>query len=99
MKKNITLLTLLCGFILLIPNTLIANEKAPETNKEVVYDLIQRIIPSKADQFEIAFIPKEDDKDLFEIESVNGKIVLRGNNGIYIASALNYYLKILHIWS
>jgi len=93
MKKNITLLTLLCGFILFIPNTLIANEKVPETNKEVVYDLIQRIIPSKADQFEIAFIPKEEDKDLFEIESVNGKIVLRGNNGISIASALNYYLK------
>jgi len=58
-----------------------------------VYALIRRIVPVHSSRFEIAFIPKENDKDVFELESKNGKIILRGNNGISIASSLNYYLK------
>ena len=38
-------------------------------------------------------IPNENGKDVFELESRDGKIVLRGNNGVGIASALNWYLE------
>lgn len=31
--------------------------------------------------------------DVFELESVNGKIVIRGNDGVSLASGFNYYLK------
>ena len=58
-----------------------------------VYALIKRIVPAHASGFTIAFIPTGAGKDVFELESKNGKIVLRGNNGISIASSLNYYLK------
>jgi len=85
--KSITLAIVL-GCLLFFPKVLIASNDEANSNKEAVYGLIHRILPAYADHFEISFIPKEDEKDLFEIESVNGKVILRGNNGISIASAL-----------
>src|SRR4051812_16181445 len=60
---------------------------------EASYALIKRIVPTKAGQFVVKFIPKDGDKDVFELESKNGKIILGGNNGVSVASSLNYYLK------
>jgi len=60
---------------------------------EAVRGLIHRLIPAHANQFELENIPIEQQKDVFEIESKAGKIVLRGNNGVSLASALNAYLK------
>lgn len=69
-------------------------EFTPTEQEKAVYDLIKRVLPEYAKHFAVAFIEKgADDKDIFEIESVGGKIVLRGNNGVSIASALNFYLK------
>src|ERR1700754_598761 len=55
--------------------------------------LIKRILPQHASRFKIELMPKENGKDVFELESRGNSIVLRGNDGISIASALNYYLK------
>ena len=56
--------------------------------------LVGRVLPATAaDQIICRSIPRENSKDVFEIESSGGKIVLRGNNGVSIASALNWYLK------
>ena len=55
--------------------------------------LLQRIVPNHASQFVIEAIRSSAGKDVFEIESRNNKIVLRGNNGVAIASALYYYLN------
>lgn len=68
-------------------------KKQENTANKATRELIQRIVPKHAAYFETEFIPSPTGKDLFEIESKNGKIILRGNNGISIASALNYYLK------
>src|SRR5436190_24328683 len=54
--------------------------------------LIKRIIPNYAGLFLIESLNTQD-KDAFEIESLHQKIVLRGNNGVAIASALYYYLN------
>ncbi|MCW3804739.1 alpha-N-acetylglucosaminidase [Plebeiibacterium marinum] len=54
--------------------------------------LIQRIIPNHAHHF-VTEIGVKDSVDWFEIESVDNKIVLRGTNGVSVASALYYYLK------
>ena len=54
---------------------------------------IERVIPGRSDSFLIESIPQENDNDVFELDQKNNKIVLRGNNGLSIASALNYYLK------
>jgi alpha-N-acetylglucosaminidase len=55
--------------------------------------LIERIAPGRADEFVVETIPAADGKDVFELESKDGRIVLRGNNGVSIASAFNHYLK------
>jgi len=55
--------------------------------------LIMRLIPKQAGQFVCERIPADGDKDVFEIESKGGKIVLRGNSALSMAVALNWYLK------
>ncbi len=57
-----------------------------------VQALIQRIIPDHANQFIIELEPSGS-TDWFEIEPHDSKVILRGNNGVSIASALYYYLK------
>ena len=58
-----------------------------------VRELIQRLLPEHAKSFTVEFIPADNSQDVFELESQAGQIVLRGNNGVSVASALNWYLK------
>ena len=55
--------------------------------------LVARVLPGRAGEFAVEIIPAADGKDVFEVESAGGTIVLRGNNGVSVASALNWYLK------
>ena len=56
--------------------------------------VLQRLIPDKADLFELVSIPKDNGRDVFEIETAEGgKIILRGSSGVAISSALNWYLR------
>jgi alpha-N-acetylglucosaminidase len=66
---------------------------AADRDTKAIYGLIRRVVPEHADNFEVEFIPKDGEKDVYEIESRDGRIVLRGNNGVSVASALNHYLK------
>ena len=54
--------------------------------------LLYRILPKHASAFVIESISPEKGKDVFEIQSINKKVVLRGSSGVAIASALYYYL-------
>ncbi len=55
--------------------------------------LVRRLLPKHASQFVIEEISQENGQDVFEIEQAGKNIVLRGNNGVSIASALNWYLR------
>lgn len=66
--------------------------KAQSSVVETSYGLIKRTIPLRANAFVVEVLPDNEQKDVFEIESQYNKIVLRGNNGVAIASALYYYL-------
>lgn len=70
---------------------------APKTegslNITAAYALIERVVPAYVDLFKVEYIPQEEGADVFELEQIGNKIVLRGNNGVSVASALNYYLK------
>ena len=66
---------------------------ATQANPQAAAALVARVLPARAGEFAIEIIPAADGKDVFEVESANGKIVLRGNNGVSVASALNWYLK------
>lgn len=58
--------------------------------------LVSRVLGEKyVMQFIYEVIPTVNGHDVFEIDAntVEGKPVLRGNNGVSLASALNFYLK------
>lgn len=57
------------------------------------YDLIERVTPGYGNQFKLELIAPVDGKDAYEIASADGKIVLRGNNTVSLATAYNHYLK------
>jgi alpha-N-acetylglucosaminidase len=63
-----------------------------QLNVEASKQLIQRILPRYANQFVIEKINYAG-KDTFQVYVQNGKIVLAGNNGVSVASALYYYLN------
>jgi alpha-N-acetylglucosaminidase len=88
-------LLLLIFFTLPLTDIWAANQHidSSDLNKKASYDLIKRILPAYADRFIVEYLPKENNKDVFELESRNDQIVLRGNNGVSVASAFNYWLK------
>lgn len=56
--------------------------------------LVERVVgDAHAGSFVVEEIPAHQGNDVFEIESIDGKVVLRGNRPVAIASALNWYLK------
>lgn len=65
----------------------------PREDKPAVDDFVRRIVKEKASSFIVEYISADNGKDVFELESKNGKVVLRGNNGVSIGSALNHYLR------
>lgn len=81
---------LLILYLILSSTLFAANEKQA---KQSAINLIQRVVPTKASSFKVEIMPQKEGKDYFEIESKGSKIVLRGNNPVSVASALNHYLK------
>ena len=67
------------------------SEKDPRI--EAAYDLIERVTPGYGKQFRLELIGQVDGEDAYEIDAGDGKIVLRGNNTIALATAFNQYLK------
>lgn len=56
--------------------------------------LIERVVGKEyARLFKVEDLTDVEGRDVFEIESQNGKIILRGNRPVAVASALNWYLK------
>ena len=79
--------------ILLLSVSLRAAENPPSPAVTAVGGLLERVIPERAKQFVVETIPASNGRDVFEVESRGGKIILRGNDGVSIASALNWYLQ------
>lgn len=71
------------------PNSL----NGQETAKQAAQQLLERLLPGQAGRFGFEVIPDANGADVFEIEDERGRIVLRGNKGVSLASALNWYLK------
>ena len=59
-----------------------------------VNDLIDRVTSGRSSEFVVHLLPaRQDSLDFFEFGTENGKIMLGGNNGVSIASALGHYLR------
>ncbi|MES2775094.1 MAG: alpha-N-acetylglucosaminidase [Bacteroidota bacterium] len=69
------------------------------TPKEKLYlssvkALIERVLPGHSASFVLTCIPADKERDVFEItQAGKGKISLRGNNGVSLATAFNWYLR------
>ena len=68
-----------------------ANEMNKQ-NHQNVYQLIDRILPGHSAQFVIGDLPVTEGKEVFELSSQDGKIVLRGTDDLALARAFNWYL-------
>jgi len=55
--------------------------------------LLKRLLPEYADLFVFEVISPVYGRDVFEVESSNGKVMIRGNNGVAMAMGLKWYLK------
>ena len=58
---------------------------------ETANNLLKRIAPTASHL--IVFEQLNNDNDVFEIETINNKIIIRGNNANSMAVGLNHYLK------
>ncbi len=90
MRRKFFLLYSLFFLCFVIPTHGVA--QSSEALKEI-RNLIARLLPEHHEQIEVRIIADNTDGDAFEIESVGNKILLKGNNGVSIASALHHYLK------
>ena len=62
--------------------------------KDPVSGMLERICPGASKQFVIQLKGSPDaEEDYFELESRSGKIIIRGNSYVNIATGLNWYLK------
>ncbi len=71
----------------------IAQSAKPVAPEVAARGLLGRILPEDVDRFIFKKIPADEDHDVFEIESVNGRIIIRGNSGVSMAAGLNWYLS------
>src|SRR6476660_10093656 len=81
-----------CIVFALLCCTIVSEEMFAQLNVQASYALIKRIIPQQAASFVIEPLRQQNERDAFEVESKNNKIILRGNNGVAVASALYHYL-------
>jgi alpha-N-acetylglucosaminidase len=93
MKPSILFFSLLFFQTLLFGQSVKSQTEDKPNDLQSSKKLIQRVLPDYQSQFIVEFIPASSGNDCFEIDNKNNKVVLRGNNPISIASALNYYLK------
>ena len=79
--------------LLLLTFILVCTGCKNDSRIQAAYDLIERVTPGYGKQFKLELMEPIDGMDAYEITSDNGKVVLRGNNTISLATAFNQYLK------
>lgn len=70
-----------------------ANAATPAEQTGAVRELIARYAPAHAKNFVVETVPAVEGRDAYEVESRDGKIVLRGSGGVAQSSAFYHYLK------
>ncbi|HCC72065.1 MAG TPA: alpha-N-acetylglucosaminidase [Bacteroidales bacterium] len=58
-----------------------------------VYQLAERVLDERSGNFIFELSDEDDGHDFFEVSGEEKKIIIRGNNGVSLASGLNWYLK------
>jgi len=81
-------------FLLLLVAGVWAAGARAESPGDAAKALVARVLPAHAAQIDVELIPVEaGGVDVFEVETIGGRLVLRGNTGVSVGSALNWYLR------
>jgi alpha-N-acetylglucosaminidase len=64
-----------------------------QLDKAAADAFVRRVVGDRASSFVVEYIPAVNGKDVYELESRRGKVILRGSNGLSVGSALNEYLR------
>jgi len=83
---------LLCGLTALGARAVERVEGNPDPRK-AAGALLRRLMPGQADGFAFETVPSDAGRDVFEIETMDARVVIRGNSGVSMAMGLNWYLK------
>lgn len=86
-----TSLSLLFAFVCSL--TAASAAESSVSPEEAARGVLQRLIPGDADRFQLEAIPQQDDRDVFEVETGDGRVIVRGSSGVAIASGVNWYLE------
>lgn len=62
------------------------------SDHQITYQLIERILPGKSSQFVIEDLNSPDGREFFEVSGKNGKTVIRGTGNLALAKGFNWYL-------
>ena len=80
--------------LLFIPLLSALTMQGADKGVEAARNLIERITPRYSRQFVLELIPASPQgEDVYEIDGKAGRIILRGNNPVSLATAFNQYLK------
>ena len=80
------ILVYICAVILVIA--------CKSSERNAAEELVDRVTCGRADKFSVVINPEQKEgRDWFAYYAHDGHIVLEGNNGVSIASALGHYLK------
>ncbi len=93
MNKRYFILIIFCHSVLSFANSTDKKIFIHAQTITEINNLISRVIQRPPTQFVCELIPQENGNDVFEIDARGDKVVLRGNNGVSLASAFNWYLK------
>lgn len=61
--------------------------------REAIYELIDRVLPGKRAYFELEQVETEAGCNVFELDSREGTIILRGDNAVSMAAGLGWYIR------
>jgi len=82
-------------FCLMLFSSAITLGQATDAPVKATRGLLDRLLPNypHKNAFEFSWSPQDKGLDVFEIESCEGKVIIRGNNSVSMAMGLNWYLK------
>ena len=81
------------GLVMLMVVLNLSELTAADVSDTAVKGLVKRLLPERYNLFEFKSIPRENGKDVFELKSDAGRIVVSGSTPLAMASGFNWYLK------
>jgi alpha-N-acetylglucosaminidase len=81
------------ALLLVLSVTVVLGSNADDQSLAASKGLLSRMVPELVGRVDFRLIPKDGDMDLFELQTLDGRLIIGGNNGVSMASGLNWYLK------